>query len=134
MRACASCGHANADHLAYCFGCGRRLRPLGAFVPAPAIAVPLPAAAVSLAEDATVSELAATMAIDPLLIGAELGPPRTRNALLRGYDAARYVFTTIRGRLDAEERRRQLLREAEGAKRMAEGTLVEKIGRASCRE
>lgn len=127
MRTCASCDHLNADHLAYCFGCGRRLRAVGAD---PALADTLGAlpANVRLATGASSPALAATIALDVLGTppgsgaAAATGP---HHPVRRAYDAARYVFTTIRGRMDADERRRRLLQETEGARRLAEGTLVE---------
>lgn len=128
MRTCASCDHVNADHLAYCFGCGRRLRPVGAD---PALAETLGAlpANLRLATTAPSSPaLAATIALDTLgpLPGSRAAASGGRHhPLLRAYDAARYVFTTIRGRMDADERRRRLMQETDGARRMAEGTLVE---------
>jgi len=128
MRSCGSCGHANADHLAYCFGCGRRLRPIGdgglSGRPDEAVTIAdLPAGAAA----GMAAGLAATIALETM------GPPHDarsdgpgrRHPASRAYQAARYVFTTIRGRMDAEERRRHLVAETEGARRMAEGTLVE---------
>ncbi|HEY8925288.1 MAG TPA: hypothetical protein VIU64_12960 [Polyangia bacterium] len=71
--------------------------------------------------------LAATIALETMgraTTGGTIdhGP---RHPISRAYQAARYVFTTIRGRMDAEERRRHLVAETDGARRMAEGTLVE---------
>jgi len=126
MRSCGSCGHANADHLAYCFGCGRRLRPLGdgrfgAGGPEDAVTIAdLPGGAAA--------GLAATIALETAGRPAGGGADSSgggRHPLSRAYQATRYVFTTIRGRMDAEERRRHLIAETEGARRMAEGTLVE---------
>ena len=75
-----------------------------------------------------VPSLAATFALEAL--GQPAGTPSPsadtgRHPLARAYRSARYVFTTIRGHMDAEERKRHLLNETEGARRMAEGTLVE---------
>src|SRR4051794_32228397 len=127
MRTCASCDHVNADHLAYCFACGKRLRAAG---PDPALAETLGALPgnLRLAPAASASALAATVALDVLTAppgtGAAAGARRD-HPLHRAYHAARYVFSTIRGRIDADERRRLLMQEAEGARRLAEGTLVE---------
>jgi hypothetical protein len=125
MRSCGSCGHVNADHLAYCFGCGRRLRPIGE---GPLAGRPEEAVTIAdLPAGAAAAGLAATIALQTL--GPKEGGPSDgqgrRHPVSRAYQATRYVFTTIRGRMDAEERRRHLVAETEGARRMAEGTLVE---------
>ena len=128
MRSCAHCGHANADHLPYCAACGRRLRALAlAETPAPQLAPRLPGA------DAGSSGFAATVALGPPRPGAvsasaptALTPARPPlSPWARARDSVGYVFATIRGRIDAEEQRRHLTSERDGARRMAESTLVE---------
>jgi hypothetical protein len=53
-------------------------------------------------------------------------PPEPRTTTVgRAREAVGYVFATFRGRMDAEERRRHLTGEREGAKRMSESILVE---------
>ena len=71
--------------------------------------------------------LAATIALETMgpKEGRRPDGQERRHPVSRGYQAARYVFTTIRGRMDAEERKRHLIAETDGARRMAEGTLVE---------
>jgi len=126
MRSCAHCGHANADHLPYCAACGRRLRGPGlAETPAPQLAPRLAGG------DAGPSGFAATVALGPTRPGALSAPspteltPALPPLWARARDSVGYVFATVRGRIDAEEQRRQLTSERDGARRMAESTLVE---------
>src|SRR5437868_2406473 len=98
MRTCASCDHVNADHLAYCFGCGRRLRPVGSD---PALAETLGAlpANLRLATAPSSPALAATIALDTLgsaQSSGAAGRGGRHHPLHRAYEAARYVVTTIR--------------------------------------
>ena len=131
MRSCAQCGHTNADHLPYCAACGRRLRPLGGVeTPAPQSRSPT--------GDSSSSGFAATVALGRPRSGVaaaeaptELAPVALPpSAWARAREAAAYVFSTIRGRIDAEEQRRNLTGERDGAQRMAESTLVE-LGHAT---
>lgn len=128
MRPCAHCGHANADHLPYCAACGRRLRPVGAGeTPPPQLRSRL------TADDSGSPGFAATVALgrrpsgvlaqEPTALAPLSLPPRS--AWARARESVGYVFATIRGRIDAEEQRRSLISEREGARRMAESTLVE---------
>jgi len=128
MRPCAHCGHANADHLPYCAACGKRSRALGASeTPPPQLAARLGPA------DHGSSGFAATVALGPAQPGAAWGQAPTalapvlapRSAWTRARGSVAYVFATIRGRIDAEEQRRNLISEREGARRMAQSTLVE---------
>lgn len=128
MRSCAHCGHVNADHLPYCAACGKRVRTVGAAeTPAPQLA-PRPAPG-----DSGFSGFAATVALgpsragpataaSPTMPGPLVAPP---SAWARARGSVAYVFATIRGRMNAEEQRRNLTSEREGARRMAESTLVE---------
>jgi hypothetical protein len=129
MRSCAHCGHANADHLPYCAACGKRLRPLGGGqTPAPRVGSGL-----TPAPEAGSPGFAATVALGPSRPGpvgtatpATPAPVASRApAWARSKEAVAYVFATIRGRIDAEEQRRALTSEREGARRMAESTLAE---------
>jgi len=128
MRPCAHCGHANADHLPYCAACGKRVRALGASeTPPPQLAAGLGP------PDGGSSGFAATVALGPARPGVASAPaptalapvPAPRSAWARARGSVAYVFATIRGRIDAEEQRRSLTNEREGARRMAESTLVE---------
>jgi len=138
MRTCAHCGHANADHLPYCASCGKRLRALGPTgeTPPPQLGPP-PGKGLSKGETGSSGfAAAATVALGPSRPGSSglatdptaLGPvlaPAPGSAWARARESVKYVFATIRGRIDAEEQRRNLTSEREGARRMAESTLVE---------
>jgi len=123
MRSCAHCGHANADHLPYCSACGRRVRPASsAETPSPQLAPPAPgdtgfAATVALGPAPAVALTAVAPTAPPVV-----APP---SPWTRARESIAYVFATIRGRIDADEQRRHLRGESEGARRMAESTLVE---------
>jgi len=128
MRPCALCGHANADHLPYCSACGKRLRPLGAGETPP----PQPGSR-RPGDDSGAQGFAATVALGPArsgLVSVEaptaLAPVTLPPSVwARARESVGYVFATVRGRIDAEEQRRNLISEREGARRMAESTLVE---------
>jgi len=129
MNVCPGCRHPNAEHLAYCSECGRRVRPPAAGVDGAALATPAPTLATPLASR-TSAELAATVALNAPAVGAPSSlssatPEPARGAIRAGLRAVHYVFTTIRGRLDADERRRQLADERDNALRLSEGTLTE---------
>jgi hypothetical protein len=135
MRACGRCGHDNADHLTYCFSCGRRLGGRSPTFPPDAANIPLGGPTATLAVGAPVADgrtpltaFAATVALSNVRgrrAAAPGTPPPSRGAILRAFDALRYVFTYVRGRIDAEERRRDLVDERDGAKRLVEGALAE---------
>src|SRR3569623_2041964 len=128
MRPCALCGHANAAHLPYCSACGKRLRPLGAGETPP----PQPGSR-RPGDDSGAQGFAATVARGPARSGlvAVEAPTALAPVTLppsvwaRARESVGYVFATVRGRIDAEEQRRDLISEREGARRMAESTLVE---------
>jgi len=129
MTVCPGCRHPNAEHLAYCSECGRRVRPPAAGVddaaratPAPTLPTPLPGR--------TSAELAATVALNSPAVGGPSSPSAATpepapGAIPSALRAVHYVFSTIRGRLDADERRRQLTAERDNALRLSEGTLTE---------
>jgi hypothetical protein len=131
MNVCPACGHRNAEHLPYCSDCGRRVRPPGVGVngaagtPGPTPTVPM------LATGTASAGLAATVALSGSgsrahtsgSAPATLDPPT--GLVRQGFQAVGYIFATIRGRLDADERRRRLVGERDGALRLSEGTLTE---------
>jgi len=122
MRACARCGYENADALAYCFRCGRRLGVRGA-----ATATPAGAAAVGAGESPTAG-FAATVALSPAGAGKDVAAapaPPPAGVLRRSAGALSYLFAYVRGRIDAEDRKRTLAEERRGAERMIEATLAE---------
>ena len=119
MRPCSRCGFESADHLSYCVQCGRKFAATGTFSD-------------FRQPTAAPAAFAATLALQDL-------PPTPRpsapgqstshsSSLRHGLDSIRYVFVYLQGRLDAEERRRRLVDEREGAVRMAAGSLAE-LGR-----
>jgi hypothetical protein len=129
MTVCPACRHSNAEYLPYCSACGRRVRAPAAAT-APTLATPAPTTSLPTVADGLLSPgLAATIAMAGTPAGG--GPASSPTAepapgvVQRGVRAVGYVFTTIRGRLDAEERRRGLTAERDGALRLSEGTLTE---------
>ena len=134
MRTCAHCGHANADHLPYCAACGKRLRTLGPTGETPAPQLDARLTPPVRAEGGS-SGFAATVALGPARPGPSLASeptalapvvaPSAGSAWGRAGESVKYVFATIRGRIDAEEQRRNLTSERDGARRMAESTLIE---------
>lgn len=134
MRACRHCSHQNADHLSYCSQCGKRLvsgamrtleasRPrtgqlpgaLGmtaAFSPT-LVGAPTPARRSG----------AATVAMTPS--GVTAPPPARRSRLGWMGESIGYIYVYLRGRLDAEERRRRLTEERTGAEAMLTGAYNE---------
>jgi hypothetical protein len=146
MRVCSRCGYASADHLSYCVQCGRRFAssPEGR-EPAAITARSATPFAVTLAlsgEDARVTADAPghIAGQDPGSVpgrSSEQGgtyddprddrqdPKNRGNALRAAVESMRYVFTHLRGRVDAGARRRRLADEREGAVRLASGALVD---------
>jgi hypothetical protein len=136
MRACLRCSYDNPDHLIYCFSCGRRLSG-GAGVSwagAPAAAreaAPSPALKTApgsgLASETAPDGFAATIAHARTRDGTPSGqqPVVGSNILMRGLDCLRYVFLYVRGRIDAEGRRRALVEERDGAHRLVHGAYAE---------
>ena len=119
MRPCSRCGFESADHLSYCVQCGRKFAATAAFS--------------DFRQAATEhAAFAATLAIQDLPATSRLTAPGQSTShsgsLRQALDSIRYVFVYLQGRLDAEERRRRLVDEREGAVRMAAGALAE-LGR-----
>ena len=97
---------------------------------APTLATPAPTTSLPTVADGLMSPgLAATIAMAGTPAGgrpsALVTAASAPGLLQQGLRAVRYVFTTIRGRLDADERRRSLTAERDGALRVSEGTLAE---------
>ena len=127
MRTCAHCGHSNEDRLPYCAACGKRARPYD-----------VPDAGVASARSSSqgsgpttpASGLAATVALGRTkaagpVSGAVAGAGANQTSLGRAREAVRYVFTTFRGRIDAEERRRQVATNRREATQLSESILIE---------
>jgi hypothetical protein len=129
MRACSRCGHVNADQLVYCFSCGRRLGGAAGITGSPDDL--LVAQARGPASGAGPDGFAATVPLSNL----EGEIARGAAAITRrgpvvplfswGLDSLRYVFAYVRGRIDAEDQKRRLIEEREGAKRLIEGAFAE---------
>jgi len=140
MRSCRHCSHQNADHLAYCSRCGRRLG--SSTVTLPRAAGPSGALRVS----GQVGMLAASAAMSPTMVagampagtippgGAANGAaPARRSRLGWGVDAIGYIYVYLRGKLDAGERRRRLIDERDGAQTLLTST-VRELGTGILRE
>jgi len=146
MRLCRHCAHENADHLAFCSQCGRRLprtsgalaalvRPLGASNPAvgysrTVLATPGPATTTGRA---TVASGRLPSGRQDLVAEApdSAAPPRSRVRWLG--ESVGYIYVYLRGKLDAGERRRRLSEERTGAEALLAGALNE-LGQAVLRE
>jgi hypothetical protein len=131
MRRCRNCSHENADHLSYCSQCGRRLvsgalRALGgspdgssyaggtaAFSPTMMVKTP---ARTGLAT-VTGGRRPRTKTIPDAPMAAG------RSGLGWFGDSIGYIYVFLRGKLDAEERRRRLLDERAGAKALLSGAI-----------
>ncbi|HEX2658184.1 MAG TPA: hypothetical protein VHU40_07935, partial [Polyangia bacterium] len=130
MTVCPACRHSNAEHLPYCSACGRRVRTTVAADVSPTLVAPAATTSLPTVADGLLAPgLAATIALPGTSAGERprAGEPTevSPGLLQQGLRAVGYVFTTIRGRLDAEERRRRLTAERDGALRLSEGTLTE---------
>ena len=147
MRSCRHCAHENADHLAFCSQCGRKLprtdgalaaiiRPLGGGSdPAVAysrtvLATPGPA---STTGRATVSGARHFSGRQDAIADrpAAASAPRSRVRWLG--ESVGYIYVYLRGKLDAGERRRRLSEERTGAEAMLSGALTE-LGQTVLRE
>jgi hypothetical protein len=147
MRACRHCSHENADHLAYCSRCGRRLQSLAS------AAVRAGRGVDALASTAAVARtmFATPAPARPLLPNAAPlnggaggartatpsghgGPAPGRPSGLRWVgDSIGYIYVYTRGKLDAGERRRRLGEERDGAEAMLAGAIRE-LGATILRE
>ena len=123
MRACARCGHHNPEPLAYCFHCGGRLRGGAGWADGPQ------AKGGSSEGAGPTAGFAATV---PLVSASRpaSGPPSTAPQPVRGpvrsvLHAVPYLWGYVRGRIHAEDRKRLLADERQGAERMIEATLAE---------
>ncbi len=134
MRACGRCGHDNADHLPYCCSCGRRIEKAAGVLPLgprqeTSLSTSTAIGAGTVAGTASAG-FAATVALSKVRgENAPLtGKPKDSGAFLQAFDALRYVFVYVRGRIDAEDRRRAHVDERDGAKRLLDAALIE-LGR-----
>ncbi|HEY7373386.1 MAG TPA: hypothetical protein VIF57_14595 [Polyangia bacterium] len=145
MRSCRHCAHENADHLAFCSQCGRKLprtdsvlaaaiiRPVSNSDPGMAflrtvMATPNPSSTTGRATAGRHAsgrlDAAAEMTLAP-------GPPRSRVRWLG--ESVAYIYVYLRSKLDAGERRRRLSEERTGAEALLSGALTE-LGQTVLRE
>jgi DNA repair exonuclease SbcCD ATPase subunit len=153
MRSCRHCAHENADHLAFCSQCGRKLPRTDGGLPVlrlgqgrttsdssaaytrTVLATPGPA---SLTGRPTVSggrmlaerNLAPT---GPSGFGRMAAPAAPRSRVRWLGESIGYIYVYLRGKLDAGERRRRLLEERTGAEALLAGALSD-LGQIVLRE
>ena len=146
MRSCHHCAHENADHLAYCSQCGRKLPRTDGGLTAERLAsdptgysrtimaTPYP---VSTTGRATVS--GARLLSDRNLAalsssGLEAASPAAPPSRVRWLgESVGDIYVYLRGKLDAGERRRRLTEERAGAEALLAGALNE-LGQIVLRE
>src|SRR3954469_16017686 len=129
MRDCRHCAHENADHLAYCSRCGRRLPALTSRTMA-ALAGPQRSSDPRLSATAAISHTVVAPSPDAEGNGrARSGSGRLRWA----GDSIGYIYVYMRGKLDAGERRRRLGEERDGAQAMLGGAIRD-LGSAILRD
>jgi hypothetical protein len=145
MRSCRHCAHENADHLAFCSQCGRKLaktdRALAAFRrpsgPSDAaaytrtvLATPGPTSTTAHPTVAAAWNLSGRRPA----FAAEAAPPAPPRSRVRWLgESVGYIYVFLRGKLDAGERRRRLVEERAGAETLLAGALNE-LGQAVLRE
>jgi hypothetical protein len=130
MRACRHCSHQNADHLAYCSQCGKRLAG-ATLLPALGgtsygqMAALSPTAAVSRTMLATpgngVNE-SQTIAMTPSAMARANGPASTSRLVWAGQSIG-YIYVFMRGKMAAGERRKRLGEERDGAETLLAGAI-----------
>jgi hypothetical protein len=146
MRSCRHCAHENADHLAFCSQCGRKLprtdsalaavlRPLGGSDPGAAysrtvMATPGPG---STTGRATVSGGRHFSGLRDAVTGPSIAAAAPRSRVRWLGESVGYIYVYLRGKLDAGERRRRLSEERTGAEALLAGALTE-LGQTVLRE
>ena len=146
MRSCRHCAHENADHLAFCSQCGRKLPRTDGGLPASTrrttgdagafsrtvMATPGPAATVrdTLGGARTLFDRPLSSGISSGLAAAPAAPPSRVRWL---GESIGYIYVYLRSKLDAGERRRRLLEERSGAEALLAGALNE-LGQIVMRE
>jgi hypothetical protein len=159
MRSCRHCAHENADHLAFCSQCGRKLakteggsggsaglggfgglaqvaatrRPItagdGTAYSRTVMATPGPALLTGRATVAAGRNLSGRLS--EMAAAEAPAAPRSRVRWLG--ESIGYIYVYLRGKLDAGERRRRLLEERSGAEALLAGALNE-LGQIVLRE
>src|SRR4051794_36779236 len=125
MRACRHCLHQNADHLAYCSRCGRRLASINGSEMAAQPAAPSRTVSGSVDALSATAVLSRTLAAAPAARRAAKAPVANgsgaggrRSGLRWAGDSIGYIYVYMRGKLDAGEWRRRLTEERDGAQTM----------------
>jgi hypothetical protein len=148
MRPCRHCAHENADHLAFCSQCGRRLprtdvaqlavrrttSDAGAYSRT-MLAAPGPASTTGRPTVASGRGLALSpttfSSVPGLSVPPAPAPPPSRVRWMG--ESIGYIYVYLRSKLDAGERRRRLLEERTGAEALLAGALNE-LGQIVLRE
>ncbi|HVU49351.1 MAG TPA: hypothetical protein VHL80_01630 [Polyangia bacterium] len=132
MRACGHCAHQNADHLAYCSRCGKRLAgatllPVLGNTGRGQMAALSPTAALSrtmLAQPVNGATGPQTVAMTPGSITRTGGTPAVVTSRLGfAVQSIGYIYVFARGKMAAGERRRRLIEERDGAETMLAGAI-----------
>jgi septal ring factor EnvC (AmiA/AmiB activator) len=151
MRLCRHCAHENADHLAFCSQCGRKLAKTDGALPSfrrssgagdagaysrTVLATPGPG---SITGRSTVAGgrshsgrqfgQVGQLGID----GEPAQPARSRSRVRWLGESIGYIYVYLRSKLDAGERRRRLIEERTGAEALLAGALNE-LGQIVLRE
>ena len=148
MRPCRHCAHENADHLAFCSQCGRRLprtdvaqlavrrttSDAGAYSRT-MLAAPGPASTTGRPTVASGRGLALSPTTFSSVPGLSAPPvPAAPPSRVRWMgESIGYIYVYLRSKLDAGERRRRLLEERTGAEALLAGALNE-LGQIVLRE
>src|SRR6476469_2249353 len=139
MRSCRHCAHENADHLPFCSQCGRKLprtdgalpvlrRSLssgeGAAYSRTVLATPGPSSTTGRATVAARSVPGARLSGRQEGLVVADAPPENPPSRVRWLgESVGYIYVSLRGKLDAGERRRRLLEERSGADTLLAGAL-----------
>jgi hypothetical protein len=139
MRACRHCSHQNADHLAYCSQCGRRMAIADGATAAGAKADPFRASTLTGAMSRTVlaplptgstpasesrgDRAGGTGRLTATPDGRRAGAATSPLGWMAG--SIGYIYVYLRGKLDAGERRRRLIAERDGAEMLLAGAVKE---------
>jgi chromosome segregation ATPase len=143
MRACGHCAHQNADHLAYCSRCGKRLAgatllPALGTTPRGQMAALSPTAALSrtmLAQPTNGVTGPQTVALKSGAITGTNGTPTAVVTSRLGFavQSIGYIYVFARGKMAAGERRKRLIEERDGAETML-ASAIRDLGSTVLRE
>jgi hypothetical protein len=141
MRSCRHCAHENADHLAFCSQCGRKLPRTDGGLPDVSrrttgdpgaysrtmLATPGPAATTGRDTVAGARTLFDRPLSTPsgLGLGGASAPTASRSRVRWLGESIGYIYVYLRSKLDAGEHRRRLLEERSGAETLLAGALNE---------